>query len=320
LIHFKFSLPLMRALKRNIPLFDVVHIHSLFQFSTLAASYYSRIFNKPYIIGPLGQLDPFLLRRHFLSKWLYIELFERRNLEGASFVHFTSEEERNWCRQLNWKVSEIIVPLGVDLEEFNNLPSYGTFRLKYPKLEGKRIILFLSRIDFKKGLDILVKAFSNLAKQREDVYLVIVGPDNEGYAKKVKGWLSKNRLLRRTVFTGMLLGQDKLAAFRDSDVFVLPSYSENFGMAAVEAMACGVPVVISNKVGIHREVQKNKAGLVVECNAISLFEAIKSILDDKGFAEKISFNGINLVKEYYDINKVAVKMAKVYEDISKRGK
>lgn len=318
--HYKFSFPLAKALKKNIPYFDVVHIHSLFQFSTLAASYYCRKFNKPYMIRPLGQLDPFLLQRHSFYKRINLMLFDRKNLEEAWAVHFTTGEEKYLADKLNLNIRSRIVSLGVNCNDFTNLPEYGIFRSKYPALKNKKVILFLSRINFKKGLDILIKAFARLKGERNDLCLVIAGPDNEGYGAKVKKWLNKEGVLNSTVFVGMLLGEDKLAAFRDSDIFVLPSYSENFGIAAVEAMACGVPTVISNKVGIYREVQENNAGVVVECNETSLYLGIRSVLDNDKLREELSLSGKKMAQEHYNIDKVADRMIEIYKEMIVRKK
>ena len=113
----------------------------------------------------------------------------------------------------------------------------------------------------------------------------------------------------------MLVGEDKISALRESDVFVLPSYSENFGMSVVEAMECETPVVISNKVGIYKEVERNKAGIVVEINADSLYKGIKLLLDNPSLRKEISVNARKLVEEYYNIDKVAERMIEAYEEI-----
>jgi len=313
--HYKFSLPLAKALRDSIPYFDVVHIHSLFQFSTLVASYFCQKYHKPYLIRPLGHLDPYVLRRHAFYKYLYLSLFERKNLERAYALHFTSEEERKGSGLLGFKVRSIVIPLGIDLEEFYNLPLHGTFRSKYPELRDKKIILFLSRINFKKGLDILVKAFAILAKERDDIRLVIAGPDNEGYGRKVKKWLSKEGALNKTIFTGMLLGRDKLAALSDSDIFVLPSYSENFGLAVVEAMACGLPVVISNKVNIFSDIKEAGAGLVVETDPMQLFVAMKKMLEEPGLRKELGDRARALVERKFNWEDVTPQLIKVYESM-----
>jgi glycosyltransferase involved in cell wall biosynthesis len=312
---YHFSLPLFWALRKYIPDFDIVHIHALFEFPSLVASHYCQKYNKPYIISTHGVLDPLLLKKNFFNKMLYLNILERKNLEKARGLHVTSEEEGQWCRYLNFTTHEVTIPLGIDLNEFKELPAYGSFRAKYPELKCNRIILFLSRINFKKGLDILVKAFSHLARKREDIYLVIAGPDDDGYGNKVRKWLKEAGVLNRVIFTGMLLGKEKLAAFRDSDIFVLPSYSENFGIAVVEALASGLPVVISNKVGLHREVARESAGIVVDTNWESICKGITLLLDDSGLREKICSRAKKMAEKFYDIGIIADRMLAVYRHI-----
>ena len=313
--HYKFSWPLFMALKENIANFDIIHIHSCFQFSTQAACFYCHKLNLPYIIRPLGQLDPLLLRRHYFYKKPYFELFERKNLTRASAVHLTSELERDWVRGLGLKINEVVIPLGIDLDEFENLPAYGKFRQKYPELKDKKIILFLGRINFKKGLDILVEAYAGLAHKRDDLHLVIAGGDDEGYGGKIKKLLKEKGLLARTTFTGMLLGQDKLSAYRDSDIFVLPSYSENFGISVVEAMASGVPVVISNRVGIHSEISRAQAGMVSEINPGMFAVAIENLLDNPQIRQNMVKNALGLVKEKFSLNRACSEITQLYKDV-----
>ena len=181
----------------------------------------------------------------------------------------------------------------------------------------KKIILFLGRINWIKGLDILVKAYSRLAKERSDVHLLIVGSDEERYGEKVKSWLKNESISARVTFTGMLTSREKLEAFTGSDVFALPSYSENFGMAAVEAMACNVPVIISNKVGIYKEVESTKAGLIIATNPNELYDALVKLLDNKRESLEMGKRGRKLVEEHFAIEKVADRMIKTFEEIIK---
>lgn len=312
---YKFSLPLAKALRERIPFFDIIHIHSLFQFSTCIASYYCRKYQRPYIIRPLGHLDPFLLKRHRFRKFIYMSMFERKNLKHSSLIHFTTESERRLALSAGIEYPSFVVPMGIDLKRFSRLPLQDSFRLRYPELKNKKILLFLGRINFKKGLDILVRAFAYLLTERDDVHLVIAGPDDEGYSKKIKKFLKKEDILDMTTFTGMLLGEDKLAAFRDSEIFALPSYSENFGLSVVEAMACGTPAVISNKVGIYKELEENRAGLIVETDPESLLEGIQTLLDDEALRIKIAENGKKFVKEYFDIEKIAGSVIEIYRKV-----
>ncbi|MDI6889644.1 MAG: glycosyltransferase [Thermodesulfovibrionales bacterium] len=348
---WQFSLPMTRALRKNIKNFDLVCVISVWNYPVTVASHYSRKYKKPYIISPRGLLYPYTTGKKSWKKLPYYYLVAKRDLKGAAAIHYTTDDEAEKCHLfLGLKNQAIVIPNGIDLSKFNDLPPKETFKERYPYLKDKKVILFLSRINWKKGLDILAKAFGMLAKERDDVHLLIVGNDEGGYSEKVKGWVKeygmnyvdcglkgnpaevvKGTLHRggrlgikegikdvHVTFTGMLTGQDKLKAYVGSDLFVLPSYSENFGMAAVEAMACGVPVVISNKVGIYKEIQENKAGIVVDTNAESLYKGIKSVLDNENLARELSTNGKKLVENYYDIDKVADRMMEVYEGTLKR--
>lgn len=312
---YKFSPRLARALKIEIPKFDIIHIHSLFQFSTLAASYYCQKYRKPYIIRPLGHLEPTIFKRKFILKQIYLHLFEIKNLEKASFIHFTTEREMYLSRRLGIKNKSFVLSLGVSLDEFSHLPEYGKFRLKYPELKDKKIILFLSRINFKKGLDILVEAFAELSANRKDIHLVIAGPDSEGYGNKVKKWLKGLGILNRTTFTGMLLGEDKLCAFRDSDIFVLPSYSENFGLVVIEAIACGLVSVVSNNVGIHQDLQRYGAAIVVGASVKELYRGMEFALGNDTLREDRIRQGRKLIEDCYEINKISERLVKIYEQI-----
>lgn len=311
----KFSFSLSQALKKRVPEFDLVHIHSLFQFSTLSACHYCRRYQRPYLITTLGQLDSFSLRKNRLLKYIYLALCEQRNLRGAALLHFACEEERGYLRERRLREKGVVIPLLTDSEELQNLPEYGLFRKRYFQLDGKKVILFLSRIDPKKGLDILVKSFAALARDRKDIALVVAGPDNSGFASAVRKRLRKERAAERVVFTGMLSGSDKLAAFRDSDIFVLPSYSENFGLAVAEAMFCGLPVVVSNRVGIHGAVARSHAGLVIEPGVTQLSSALAELLDNPALRRQMGANGRMLSQERFSWEKAATEMLSQYNKI-----
>lgn len=260
------SRTLARALHRAIPQHDVVHVHSLYLFPSTVAAHYCRRFGVPYLVRPHGTLDPYLFRRHRARKWVYERLFEWRNLNRAAALHFTTLDEQELVRPLGLRAPGVVVPPGVDSERYRDATVRGAFRAAWPETRGRRLILFLGRLNFKKGLDLLARAFGEIARRRPEAHLVLAGPD-DGYGPTVRRWLDAEGVLGRVTFTGMLLGRDKLAALRDADVFALPSYTENFGMAVVEAMACGIPVVISDRVNIWREVAAAGAGRVTRCDA-----------------------------------------------------
>jgi len=311
-----FSLELSKAISAKVSTFDIVYIVGVWNYPMGIAAYYCRKNKKPYIISPRGLLYPFVTQKKFYKKWLYYNLITKKDLRAAAAIHYTSQDEKESCHSfLGLENKAFVIPNGINLSEFDNLPDRQIFRQRYPVLKEKKIILFLGRINWKKGLDVLIDAYRRLTRERGDVYLVIAGNDEAGYIEKVKGWINKYNLGDKVILTGMLVGRDKLAAYAASDIFILPSYSENFGMTTVEAMACKRPVIISNKVGIAREVQQNNAGLVVECNADELCKAIKSLSDDASFAETLSCNGKKMVAEYYNIDNIADRMSAIFRQV-----
>ncbi len=285
---FKFSPSLWAALARDISAFDLVHIYSLYGFSSSAAAHLCRRFRVPYLLHPHGSLDPFLLRRHPIRKRIYSALFEYRNFRHASALLFNSHEELRlatpWLQRIlpqstNYPLREV-APVGVEDECFAPVPqsTRQNFLARFPQLSGKQVILFFGRLSFKKGLDLLAKAFIELAPSAPRAHLLVAGPDTENLGPKLRQWLSDGQVSEKTTFTGSLQGSERFAALQLAHVFVLPSYSENFGQSVAEAMASSVPVVISNRVNIWPEVQRFGAGLVVPCEPLETAQALRTIL------------------------------------------
>lgn len=313
----RWSLPLAKALRAAIQNVDLVHIHSLYLFPNNIAAHYCRKYGVPYLIRPHGSLDPYLHRRHRWRKWFMELLSERRNFRHASAIHFTTEEEMILARPYIWGAPGFVVPLGVDTRDYESLPTKGTFRAEHPETRGKQIVLFLGRLSFKKGLDILVPAFARVARVRRDVHLVIAGPDDEGFGSRVRTQLTEAGIADRATFTGMLVGTDKLAAFHDANLFVLPSYTENFGISVVEAMVCGLPVVISDKVNLWREVVAGGAGKVVPCDPDRFAKAMLELLDNPESARQTGENGRAVVKDHFDWSRVARSLEQMYRSVLK---
>jgi len=317
---WQFSVPLSKALKENVPNFDLIYISAVWNYPTAIASYYCRKYKKPYIIAPRGIFYPYTFNKKIWKKWPYYKLITKRDLEGAAAIHYTSIDEfKKGHSFLGIKNNKtFIIPNGLDLSEFDNLLAKRVLRDKYPMLKDKKVILFLGRLDWKKGLDVLAKAYGNVIKQRNDIYLLIVGDGPDSFKKKVKEWFKNEGVLEgeKITFTGMLTGREKLEALSGSDIFVLPSYSENFGMAIVEAMACGLPVITTDTVGVHNEITETNGGLIIPSgDAPRLSEVIIKIIDNEELAKKISENGRALARERFDFNKVADKMIEKFEEI-----
>ena len=290
-----FSLPLANWLAEHVSQFDLVHIHALFSFATLPAAFWARRRRIPYIVRPLGTLNTWGMenRRPWLKK-LSFQVAERRVLKHASLVHYTSEQECVEAARLNVVHKSIVIPNPVELPPWSRQELTGEFRLSHPELRGAKIILFLSRLDKKKGLDLLLSAFEGVRKQCADARLVVAGSGDPDFVRSLR--LRANRMNSGgdIVWAGFLEGRQKWAALADADAFVLPSYSENFGIAAAEALIMGAPVVVSDQVAIHREISDAGAGLAVPCSAPALSDALVQILSSPGFAARLAKNGMHV--------------------------
>jgi len=311
---YYYSADLSKAIKSRIHEFDIVHIHSVYLHPTFSAAYWCRKRKIPYIMNPLGAIDERSIRpkSHF-KKMLYINLIERRNIKNAKTIHAASLYEKEAIRLLGFKTPVAVIPRGLDPAPYAKEPESDWLRRRYPELKNKKIVLFLGRIHPKKGLDKLMPAFKRVAGKMKDAYLVIAGPDENKYASEVKKMARKNNIEKNTIFTGMLLGKEKLSAFHSSDIFVLPSYVENFGVAVLEAMACKLPVVISNRVGLFPDVEKYNAGIVVDCDDIEkLDEAILKLLRDDKLRKSMGENGEKLVGDRFSLDKIAGEMHSLY--------
>jgi len=309
--YYKVSPRLASALRSSVPSFDLVHIDSLYQFPSTIAAHYCRKYGVPYLVRPHGTLDPYLYRRHSLRKRLYESLFERRNLTAAAAVHFTSPEEMRLAESSGLRFRGLIAPLGV---EFESAPADWEHIVcaKWPELAGKEVLLFLSRLNFKKGLDILAYAFGRMYRRRKDLQLVIAGPDNDGYGRSVRKWLSAEGCLSSVTFTGMVQGTIKASLLKRARLFVLPSYTENFGIAVVEAMAAGLPVVISTKVNIWRQVKEAGAGLVVDTDPSEVADAVMSLVANPPMARQLGCRGYRLARDHFSWEAAGEHLLELY--------
>lgn len=314
---FKPSWPLYTALARDLPRADVVHLHSLYLFHDWAAGRFCRRANIPYILRPHGTLDPYIWRRHRARKQVMEWAFQNQVLRHAAALHYTTEEEMHLAAPYARGAPGVVVPLGIELGEYDSLPPPERFVARYPETRGKRIVLFLSRLHEKKGLDILATAFTRIARKFPDVHLVLAGPD-DGMGAQVDQWLRNAGVAGKATRTGMLEGEDKNAALAAASVFVLPSYSENFGIAVLEAMAAGVPVAISDQVNLWREVERGGAGLVSPCDADAFTGLLERLLGDPATARGMGEAGRRVAREKFSWPRIASALESLYADVAAR--
>jgi len=303
---YNFSWPLTRWLAKHVREFNLVHIHALFSYAALPAALLSHRAGVPYIVRPLGTLNRWGIknRRPWLKN-LSFRVIESRILAGAAGIHYTCEQELAEAAELGVQANPLIIPNAVDLPAREPRPESALSK-------DRKVILFLSRFDRKKGLDLLLEAFARVRNRCPEVLLVLAGAGDPAWVAHLRENAQRLGITPHVVWPGFLTGEDKWAALRHADVFVLPSYSENFGVALVEALACGCPVVLSDQVGIHREIARAGAGLVTPCKADELAQALLDVLTDAALRHRMSENGVRLARQQFSLDAVSRKLAETY--------
>lgn len=309
------SFALARWLMSSVADYDVVHIHAVFSFCSTAAAFACRRRRVPYVVRPLGVLNRWGMqnRRPWL-KSLSFRWIDRRILEGAALVQYTSEQERDEAALLGVNCPSTIIPNPVDASPGGAVR--GAFRARYPELAENKIILFLSRIDPKKGLDLLLPAFVEVRRRHREAVLLIGGSGPADYLMEMQRTAAELGIATGVRWLGFLGGEEKDQVLADADVFVLPSYSENFGISVVEAMAAGLPVVITDQVGVHGEIAAAAAGIVTTCEVNSIAGALGRLLSSDEERTRTGANAKQLAGRCYSSSAVAGGLREVYSRLA----
>lgn len=309
------SWSLFRWLRKNAAEYDLLHIHALFSFAVVSAAYWASRYRVPYVVRPLGTLNRWGMenRRPWL-KQASLRMIDSHVLSGAAAVHYTSKEEQEEGAMVATVLRPVIIPNPVDFRFDRDKLSGCWLRSHYPEVAQKRIILFLSRLHPKKGIELLLASFARLRGRMSNIVLVLGGRGENHFVERLRRQVRELEMESDVVWAGFLEGDAKKAAMAEADVFVLPSYSENFGVATVEAMAAGLPVIVSDRVGIHREISATGAGLVVPCEEDRLTNAILQVLGNDDLRVRLAQNGIALAKTF-SADVVADQLVTLYRNI-----
>lgn len=295
---------------------DIVHLHGVWDSILRAGARAAVRRGAHYVVAPHGMLDPWSLNQKRLKKQLALALQSRTMLDRALFIHVLNEQEQLLARPLGLAAPFEVFPNAVFAEELQALPGRGSFAARCPELAGKPYILFLGRLHHKKGLDVLVEAFDYVARRDAEVQLVVAGPD-DGARPGFERDVAARGIRHRVHLTGPLYGPDKLAAYADAAVFCLPSRAEGFSMAVIEALGCGLPVVISRQCHFP-EVEDAGAGKITDLEPVQVGKALLDLLADPAQLQETGERGKRLIMSHYAWPGIARRMIDAYQ--RRRGK
>ena len=306
---YAFSPALNIWLASHIHNYDLLHIHAVFSYPSTSAMAQARLQRIPYIVRSIGQLSPWSLSQSAGRKQLMMKLIERRNINAARAIHFTSTAERDESLPLRLKPKSLVIPLGVP---------YFNAQLNLTQSSNSIVrFLFLSRIHPKKQLDKLLQALA-LVKNHHPEYrwqLRIAGSCDSTYATLLQNQAAKLGLTNNCQWLGFLQGDNKWRELQNADWFVLPSAAENFGISVVEAMAAGTPVVISPHVAIAATVEQAQAGIITPSDFASLSNALLKAMNSS--SESMGLAARTLARQIYSWTSIATKLKSSYLDIAR---
>ena len=303
-----------KQLKKEIKDFDIIHIHSSRSYQNIIVRHYARKYKIPYVLQAHGSVLP-IFQKERLKK-IFDIFFGNRILRDASKVIAVSKSEVEQYKQMNIGEDKIvIVSNGIDIEAFKDLPTHGNFREKYD-IKEDHIILFLGRIHKVKGTDFLIKSFSELTKEMNDVVLVLIGSD-DGYREEGEKLIKTLNLGNRIKFIGFVDEKDKLSAYIDADVLVYPAIHEIFGLVPFEAVMCGTPVIVADDCGCGELVKEANCGYLVKYGDIEgLKEKLKKIIKNPKEGKEMVERGRKYIMENLTWDKVVRKVEEVYEIVN----
>jgi len=314
-MRFKIATPvhLLRVTGKTIKNYDVIHIHEPRTTIAWIVSYYARKHKIPYVVHARGSLTLTTGRTNF--KKVFDLLFGKKTItEASKLVALTRDESKQYIEMGADPEKIEVIPNAIDLSLYESIPSQGELREKYGISSQDKIILFLGRLNKIKGIDLLLEAFAEITEELDNVRLVIVGPD-DGYQQKTNQLIDELGIKDKTTCTGPLYEDDKLAAYVDADVYVLPSRYEIFGNTVLEACACGTPVIVTERCGVSDFV--SEFGYVSSFDKKELKETIIKVLTDPSLPKTINEQQ-ELLKERFSQKVIVGEIENIYKEVARQ--
>ncbi len=316
-LRFAYAPNLSSELANRAAEFDVIHINSLFLYPQFAAFRVARAHHIPYVVSPRGSLRSGFGDEGSPRKALMNFLWQREMLAGAGAIHVTSHGELEAAASISSRVPRALIPTPLNAALYEHLPDPAVFRAKFLNGRTSRVVLFLGRIARKKQVDLLVRAFALVSRSWPDTLLAIVGPDDENLVKSLRRLADELGVSRDVVFIDHVDGAEKLGALAVASVWALPSLTENFGVAAVEAMAAGIPTVLSDGVDIAPELAAQGACLICRQEPASIADAIDSLLQQPDLSKRVVEAGHRAVTRYSP-SAIGAEFAALYDSVTGR--
>lgn len=320
--NFAYSKSLSKSIDRIVASSRLVHIHTAWSYPGLAAMRACRRQRVPYVFMPHGMFDPNSLDRKRLKKQLYGQFVEWPAVRSAAAMIYTHEEERRLAESaVRGLPAGFVVPLGADEPPQKSRETLACeFFCRFPQLRGTKLVLFLSRLHPKKGLDLLIPAFRSVAAGNREAHLLIVGGGQDKYVSSLRRMIDDVGIADRATLAGPLHGEVKWEAIAAATMLVLPSYQENFALVVAEAMRLGLPIVLSRRVNIWTDVVESAAGLACDLDAVSIAAAIDRFLSDRSLAESAGCRGQRLVAEKFNWARTATELEAAYSSVLAKSK
>lgn len=308
-----FSFSIINWLLQHINEYDLVHTNTVFCPLSLLITWISRLHKIPYIMTPHGMLEPWALSYKAWKKRFYYTMLEKPALQQASAIHVLANSEADHLNNLSFQHT-IVIPNGIHCQEFETLPDPEFFYQQFPATLNKTIILFLGRIDPKKGLDLLAPAFAKAHHQFPHTHLVVAGPDSIGFLPTARSYFEQAGCLDAVTFTGMLTGSLKYAALATASLYVAPSYSEGFSMSVLEGMASELPCIITTGCNFP-EAAVAKAAHIVNIDTDQIANALIKCLSNPQEAKAMGDRAREFIFQNYTWEQAAKKLIQVYTAI-----
>ena len=310
---FVMSLSLIKWLFHHLVEYDLVHTHTIFAPQILFAQWLCQLNHIPYISTPHGMLEPWALSFKAWKKKVYYNLLEKSVLKRAHAIQGTASTETNNLKSLGFLTS-FLVSNGINIQDYESLAQPAVLYEKFPETKNKTLLLFLGRIDPKKGLDLLAPAFAKVHQNFPNTHLVIAGPDSINFLPTAKKFFRDAGCPEAVTFTGMLKGDLKLAALAAASIYIAPSYSEGFSMSILEGMAAGLPCIITTGCNFP-EAAEAKVAHVVDIDVESISNTLINCLQDPEQAKQMGKNARQFIFDNYTWDIAAQKLVKAYQKI-----